>query len=124
MPWGTFACNIGATILACLVFGALHSATVLAEGGAASTIGLEDRIFFSAVALGFCGSLSSVSALIKEVRELPRWRSMQYLVASMAASLVSGTLFFEIGVSGGVKVVKDLVTIFILSAKWCMGVVF
>ncbi|CAG9461215.1 unnamed protein product [Pedinophyceae sp. YPF-701] len=121
IPWGTFTANIVATSVACLCFGALASAVV-----GSNVIPAEERIILSAIAIGFCGSLSTVSTLLTEVQAMRQGRQaggkkgggMRYLLLSLTTALVAGNFFFELGSISGTSLIKSLGTIVVLSLKY------
>jgi len=100
-PWGTFAANM----VGCTVLGV---ATVVQDAPGQIALSTTGAAVVSGVASGFCGSLSTVSTWVSELRALSTvpHRALRYGFASIVwAQLILlailGTYRWEHGVSGG-----------------------
>jgi fluoride ion exporter CrcB/FEX len=84
IPWGTLMANVIGTGIGGLFWG-------LQQRFQWSKTGVEMGIF-----LGFCGCLTTVSTLIKELNEMPIRQSLTYLTLSCVPSLFLIALLVEL----------------------------
>lgn len=92
MPWGTLAANL----LGCLAMGVIaqviSSTTWLAD---AAILPEHYRLLF---AVGFCGSFTTLSALVLEINGLLQRNELLYSFSYLLGTLIGGFACFYLGV--------------------------
>ena len=90
-PWGT----LGANLLGCLVMGMLAHLIAHSQWfNAAGIIPDQYRLLF---AIGFCGSFTTLSALVMEMHTMLQRGELLGSFAYMTATMVGGFAFFYLG---------------------------
>ena len=90
-PWGT----LGANLIGCLVMGMLaHLIAHSAWFNEAGIIPDQYRLLF---AIGFCGSFTTLSALVMEMHTMLQRNELLNSFAYLMATMIGGFAFFYIG---------------------------
>ena len=90
-PWGT----LGANLLGCLVMGIIAQLVATAAWfNEAGFIPDQYRLLF---AIGFCGSFTTLSALVMEMHTMLQRNELLQSFAYFTATMVGGFAFFYIG---------------------------
>ena len=90
-PWGTLAANL----LGCLVMGAL--AQLVATSAWFNETGIVPDQYRLLFAVGFCGSFTTLSALVMELHTMLHRSELLNSFAYLMATLVGGFACFYIG---------------------------
>jgi CrcB protein len=90
-PWGTLSANL----LGCLVMGAVaHLVATSAWFNEAGIVPDQYRLLF---AVGFCGSFTTLSALVMELHTMLQRSELLNSFAYLAASILGGFACFYLG---------------------------
>ena len=90
-PWGTLSANL----LGCLVMGVIvYFVAASTWFNDAGIIPDQDRLLF---AIGFCGSFTTLSALVMEMHTMLQRGELLGSFAYMTATMVGGFAFFYLG---------------------------
>ena len=91
-PWGTLSANL----IGCLVMGIL--AQLIASTDWFNDAGIIPDQYRLLFAVGFCGSFTTLSALVMELNTLIQKNELFYSFSYLVATLVGGFACFYIGV--------------------------
>ena len=90
-PWGTLSANL----LGCLVMGVIaYSVSASSWFNTAGIIPDQYRLLF---AIGFCGSFTTLSALVMELHTMLQRGELLGSFAYMTATMLGGFAFFYLG---------------------------
>ena len=90
-PWGTLAANL----LGCLAMGVIGYLVVASEWfNQAGIIPDQYRLLF---AIGFCGSFTTLSALVMEIHTMLLRHELFHSFTYLAVTMVGGFAFFYLG---------------------------
>ena len=90
-PWGTLSANL----LGCLVMGAIaHLVASSAWFNEAGIVPDQYRLLF---AIGFCGSFTTLSALVMELHTMLQRSELLYSFAYLVTTMIGGFACFYLG---------------------------
>lgn len=92
-PWGTLSANL----LGCLVMGAV--AYLVATSTWFNEAGIVPDQYRLLFAIGFCGSFTTLSALVMEMHTMLQRSELFYSFAYLMATIIGGFACFYIGFS-------------------------
>lgn len=90
-PWGTISSNL----LGCLVMGVI--AQLIASNSWFDNAGIIPDQYRLLFAVGFCGSFTTLSALVFEVNGLMQRNEILYSFSYLAGTLIGGFACFYVG---------------------------
>lgn len=91
-PWGTLAANL----LGCLVMGLI--AQLIASAAWFNEAGVMSEHYRLLFAVGFCGSFTTLSAMVFEINAMMQRSEVFYSFSYLAGTLIGGFACFYIGV--------------------------
>lgn len=91
VPWGTFASNL----LGCLVMGVI--AQLIASAAWFSSAGFLSDQYRLLFAVGFCGSFTTLSALVFELNAMMQRNELFLSFSYLFGTLIGGFAFFYVG---------------------------
>ena len=90
-PWGTLSANL----LGCLVMGAV--AYLVATSAWFNQAGIVPDQYRLLFAIGFCGSFTTLSALVMEMHTMLQRSELLYSFAYLVATIIGGFACFYVG---------------------------
>ena len=91
LPWGTFASNL----LGCLVMGAI--AQLIASTAWFNDAGVIPDQYRLLFAVGFCGSFTTLSAMVLELNAMMQRNEIFYSFSYLVGTLLGGFACFYVG---------------------------
>lgn len=92
LPWGTFASNL----LGCLVMGAI--AQLIASTAWFNDAGVIPDQYRLLFAVGFCGSFTTLSAMVLELNAMMQRNEIFYSFSYLVGTLLGGFACFYVGI--------------------------
>lgn len=93
-PWGTLSANL----IGCLVMGVV--AQLVAHSTWFNESGLIPDQYRLLFAIGFCGSFTTLSAMVLEINTLVERSEISYAFVYLTATMAGGFACFYLGVAG------------------------